>query len=286
MIPKILVIGAPGNVGTEVVNGLQILGIPFRVGAHNPVSARHRLGSTPEIVLFDFLKPATFERTFAGIESMFLVRPPAIANVAREIAPAIHAACNAGVKHIVFLSIQGVETKPFIPHYKIEKLIQKSSPQYTFLRASFFMQNLSSTHAAEIRESNEIALPVGSTKTSFVDVRDVGAVAVEVLTKSEHSNKAYTLTGAEALDYEQVAAKLSTTLKRPITYTNPFILTFIRNQLKSGKQLGNILVMAGLYTITRFGNASKVTHDVETILGRPPISFDKFAHDYRSSWEK
>lgn len=283
---KILVLGASGNVGSEVVKRLQACEIPFRIGVHHPIRADCASDNTYELVPFDFLKPDTYAQTFAGIESMFLVRPPMLANIVRDIEPSIRAARDAGVQHIVFLSIQGVENKPFVPHYKIEQLIQAVGFRYTFLRASFFMQNLSTTHARDIREFDEIALPVGKAKTSFVDVRDLGAVAVKALTKPEHINQAYTLTGREALDYEQVATKLSHILNRQITYTNPFILTFIRDQLKSGKQLGNVLVMAGLYTITRFGNAREVTHDVEMILGRPPITFDKFVRDYRSSWEK
>ncbi len=285
MQTRILVTGAPGNVGTEVVRELQRMNVPFRVGAYHVEAARKLFGDDIDITHFDFLDEATYAPTFDGIERMFLVRPPALSNVKRDIAPALDAAVQAGVQHIVFLSIQGVENNHVVPHYKIEQHILTTGVAYTFLRASFFMQNLATTHQSEIRDHAEIALPVGAAKTSFIDVRDIAAVAALILTESGHANQKYTLTGAEALDYEQVAGKLSTVLQRPIRYTKPSIVGFIRQQLAQGRALGYTLVMTALYTITRFGNAKEVTQDVETILARPPFSFDQFAEDYRAVWQ-
>jgi uncharacterized protein YbjT (DUF2867 family) len=74
---------------------------------------------------------------------------------------------------------------------------------------------------------NRIAVPVGRTKTTFIDVRDIAAVAVRVLTETGHENQRYTLTGSEALDYYEVAARLSAALGRTIRYTNPNVLAFL-----------------------------------------------------------
>ncbi len=285
MTARILITGAPGNVGTEVVRGLQGQGIHFRVGVFDVATAHFQPDDHMEIVPFDFLKLETYEAAFTGIKHLFLVRPPALANVQRDIAPAVRTAVACGVEHIVFLSLQGVEQNRIVPHHKIEKLIEGLGVRYTFLRASFFMQNLSTTQAAEIRENSEIALPVGHAKTSFVDVRDIAAAAVCALTDNHHENQKYTLTGQEALDYYQIAHKLSDTLARPVRYTNPSVVQFIWRQLRSGHKLGYTLVVAGLYTITRFGNAKEVTRDVEAILGRAPITFDQFAHDYQACWQ-
>ena len=285
MNSRMLITGAPGNVGSEVVSGLQAKGIPFRVGARNTDKARQSLGPTVEITQFDFLKPETYEAAFSGIERLFLVRPPALANVQRDIAPAIQAAIKAGVTQIVFLSLQGVEKNSIVPHHKIEQIIMESGIHYTFLRASFFMQNLSTTQAAEIKDYSEISLPVGNAKTSFIDVRDIAAVAVYALTENYDENHTYTLTGKEALDYYQVSDKLSSVLNRPIRYTNPSLFHFVWKQLASGRKLGYTLVVAGLYTLTRFGNAKEITYDVEMVLGREPISFDQFAQDYLHYWQ-
>ena len=284
MTPAILVTGATGNVGSEVVRGLKKKGVAFRVGTSTLKSAPLSPNDPTETVHFDFLKPETFPAAFEGIERLFLIRPPALSNVERDIAPAIHAAIAAGVKQIVFLSLQGVENNKIVPHYKIEQAILATGVHYTFLRASFFMQNLSTTQAAEIRDHDEIALPVGKAKTSFIDVRDIAAVAVMALTEPHDIDQKITLTGSEALDYNEVARQLSTALGRTIRYTNPSLLHFIGAQIASGHKLGYTLVVAALYTITRFGNAKEVTQDVETLLGRAPITFEQFARDYRANW--
>ena len=284
MQPHILVTGATGNVGAELVKQLQNAGIAFRAGVTHPDSAREKLGTDIDLVHFDFLDSTTYTSAFIGIEQMFLVRPPALANVKRDIAPAVRAAVDAGVRQIVFLSIQGVENNRIVPHHKIEQLILELDVDYTFLRCGFFMQNLSTTHRDEIRDRDEIALPVGKARTSFIDVRDIAAVALKTLTEEGHARRSYTLTGAEALDYYEVAAKLSSVLDRPIVYKNPSPFSFLRQQLSTGQKLGYALVVTGLYTITRFGNAETVSDDVTRILGRTPISFDQFAQDYRAAW--
>jgi uncharacterized protein YbjT (DUF2867 family) len=285
MSAKILITGAPGNVGTEVVRQCQEQDVPCRVGARNIERARHTLSDDLDIVQFDFTDPKTYRQTFHGIERMFLVRPPALANVQRDIAPAVHAAIGAGVSHIVFLSLQGVEKNRVVPHRKIEDMLRGSGVICTFLRAGFFMQNLSTTHRDEIRHENIIAVPVGKAQTSFIDTRDIAAVAVRALTESGHENKAYTLTGSEALSYYTVADILSSVLQRPIQYTNPSIFTFIRRQLARGQPLGFALVVTALYTITRFGKAKHVSADVEKLLGRKPIPFRQFAEDYAEVWQ-
>lgn len=284
METQILITGATGNVGSQVVKSLEEAGHTLRIGAYNVEEARKLLNTEAEIVHFDFLTPATYREAFTGIKRMFLVRPPALSNVQRDIAPAVWAAVGAGVEHIVFLSIQGVENNPIVPHHKIEQLILKTGVDYTFLRASFFMQNLSTTHREEIQQQNEIALPVGEARTSFIDVRDIAAVAVHTLTEEGHTNRKYTLTGAKALNYHEVADKLSRTLERPIHYTQPSTVRFFWERVRSGEKLGYALVVTGLYTITRFGNAKEVTDDVANILDRPPISFSQFAQDYRDCW--
>jgi uncharacterized protein YbjT (DUF2867 family) len=281
---EILITGAPGNVGTPVVKTLQRMGVDCRVGAFDVGIARAALGPAVELVPFDFLDSSTYAAALSGIRRLFLVRPPALSQVQKQIAPALHAAAAAGVKQVVFLSLQGVEHNRFVPHYKIEKLLQTLGIGYTFLRASFFMQNLSTTHRQEIAERGEIALPVGRAQTSFIDTRDIAAVAAQVLTEDGHDQRAYTLTGAAALDYFEVARIMSEVLGRPIRYTHSSALAFFRRQIAGGTSAGFALVMTGLYTITRFGSARQVTPDVEQLLHRPPISFRQFVEDHRAVW--
>ncbi|OKL53140.1 hypothetical protein BSZ39_11095 [Bowdeniella nasicola] len=96
-------------------------------------------------------------RAFDGVSAMFLVRPPAVGNVKRDLLPALEFGRKAGLEHVVFLSLQGAEKNRVVPHATIESYLRESGMAHTFVRASFFHQNLSTTHAADIRDRDEIA---------------------------------------------------------------------------------------------------------------------------------
>jgi uncharacterized protein YbjT (DUF2867 family) len=284
MTAKTLVTGALGNVGAEVVKRLQAAGSPFRAADLSEEKVRERFGDSVEVVAFDFSKKETYAAAFEGVETMFLMRPPQISDVKGIMLPALDAAQAAGVRHVVFLSLIGIENAKFVPHYKVEEYLVNSPMTWTFLRCSFFMQNLNTTHRLEIRERDEIFVPVGKARTSFVDVRDIAAVAAVTLSQPGHENKAYDLTGAEALDYWQAAGILSETLGRKITYRNPSPLRFFITHLQRGTPFLFALVMTGLYLSTRNGMAEPVTGEVERITGQKPISFRQYTLDYATSW--
>jgi uncharacterized protein YbjT (DUF2867 family) len=280
----ILVIGALGNVGEEVVNELLKKGKAVRAADIDVEKIKAKFGSAVEAVHFDFSKQETYKNSFIGVEKMFLMRPPQISDVKRYMFPAIDAAKCAGVKHVIFLSLIGIEKTKFVPHYKVEQYLKEVNLQTTLLRASFFMQNLNTTHRIEIKERNEIFIPVGNAKTSFIDVRDIAAVAALALTQDGHVGKNYDLTGHEALDYWQVSKTLSEVLGREIKYKNPNLIYFFISILQRGTPFMFALVQTGLYASTRFGMAKTITNEVEKLTGKQPISFKQYANDYKQSW--
>ncbi len=285
MHPPILVFGALGNVGSEVVKALQGHGAPVRAADLNTVSLRERFREGLEAVLFDFEAPETIPAAVQGVKRIFLMRPPQISDVQRLMFPVIDAAVSAGVEQIVFLSLIGIENNRQTPHYKVEQYLRASGLAWTFLRSSYFMQNLSTTHREEIRERAEIFVPVGRGKTSFIDVRDIGAVAALALTEDGHANQAYDLTGLQALDFYEVAEQFSQVLGRTITYRNPSTLRFVWRSLRSGQSLPFTLVMAWLYGQTKNGMSAQVTGEVQRLLGRPPIRLSQYIQDYCSAWK-
>lgn len=285
MVDTILVTGALGNVGAEVVTSLQATGWTARAADLNAAQLRQRHGSAVDAVAFDFGRPETFAPALAGVKRLFLMRPPQITDVKRYVFPFLDAAQAAGVEHVVFLSLIGIEQNRRVPHYQVEQYLRAATLHWTFLRASFFMQNLSGAHRAEIRDRGELYVPVGRGQTSFIDVRDIAAVAAVALTQSGHENRAYDLTGPEALDYYAVAALLSEVLGRQIVYRNPSVPAFLWRTLRIGTALPFALVMAYLYTQTRRGMSAFVTGEVAHLLGRPPITLRQFVVDYRAVWQ-
>jgi uncharacterized protein YbjT (DUF2867 family) len=286
MSDKILVTGSTGNVGSEVVKALLEMDQPVVAAAMDEQDAQNVPGEDTETVLFRFGEGETYRAAFAGIDKLFLMRPPQISDVRTYLFPVVDYAKEVGVRHIAFLSLLGVERQRFVPHYQVEKHLQASGVPYTLLRPSFYMQNLNTTHRAEIRDRDEILIPVGRARTSFLDVRDIGAVAAKVLTEPGHENRAYELTGGEALDYYQVADLFTDVLGREITYRDPSIPRFIHHHRQQGVPLPSVLIMVGLYTATRFGSGKQVTGDVAELLGRPPIAMRQFIEDYADAWQR
>jgi uncharacterized protein YbjT (DUF2867 family) len=286
----ILVTGATGNVGREVVRELAALGATVRgttarAAVIDEAEARRVPAGQAETARFDFLDPATFPAAFDGVDRLFLMRPPAISNIQRDMQPAIDYAAAHGVRHVVFLSLLGVERNPAVPHAKIEKLVMASGMDWTMLRCGFFMQNLDTTHRADLVEADDIFVPAGGGRTAFIDARDIGAVAARVLTEPGHENQAYTLTGSEALTYGEVAAIMSEELGRPITYSAPSALAFARRFRRRGYGGGHVGVMLIIYLTTRLGMAAGIHPDVERLLGRPPITMRQYVRDYADKFE-
>ncbi|HPH96129.1 MAG TPA: SDR family oxidoreductase [Anaerolineaceae bacterium] len=284
MTGKILVTGALGNVGSEVVRLLLASGADIRVADRSLEKIRACFGETVDAVVFDFQDRNTYPAAFTGVDTLFLMRPPQISDVRNIMFPALDAARGVGVRHVVFLSLIGIEQAKFVPHYKVEEYLVHSPMTWTFLRCSFFMQNLNTTHRQEIRERSEIFVPTGRARTSFIDVRDIAAVAALALQQPGHENKAYDLTGGEALDYWQAAGVLSEVLGRTITYRNPSPVQFLIRHMRQGTPFIFALVMTGLYLSTRNGMAEPVTGEVERLTGRKPRTFRQYVQDYASVW--
>ena len=283
-MPPILVIGALGNVGAEVVKQVLARGGKVRVADIDEKKLKERFGDSVESVRFDFTDPTTYQATFKDVKKMYYMRPPHLTNIQRDMYPSMDAAKRAGVTHVVFLSLIGIENAKYVPHYKVETYLHKIKMQTTCLRCSFFMQNLNTTHQREIKERNEIFVPVGNAKTSFIDVRDIGAVAALALTEQGHSGKNYDLTGSEALDYWEATRIMSEILGREIVYRNPNPFHFFIETVRRGTPFMFALVQMGLYTSTRFGMAENITHEVEKLAGRQPILFRQYVIDYKNYW--
>ena len=284
MSQKILVTGPTGNVGREVIARLQQLDAPLRAAVISEQEAQRLPAGVTDWRLFDFGDPSTYAAAFEDVDRLFLMRPPQISDIKRYIKPVIDYASEIGIKQIVFLSLLGAEKNRIVPHAKVETFLLASGVPYTLLRCGFFMQNLSTTHRQDIAEHNDIFVSAGKGKTSFIDVRDIAAVAAKTLTEPGHENKAYPLTGKVALSYYEVADIFSEVLDRPIRYSNPSPIRFAWRMHKQGHPWGFVGVISGIYLTTRFGLAQTITPVVNELLGRDPIAMQDFVRDNAAVW--
>lgn len=283
----VLVLGATGTVGYHVARRLLAAGEPVRVAGRSVGRLRELFGDEVDAVRLDLRDPASWSDAFSGVDRAFVLRPPDVGNVRRDLLPALAAAREAGVSHIVFLSLQGAERNRVVPHATVEAWLRRSGMAWTFVRPSFFMENLSGTHAPDIRDRNQIVVPAGRGATSFVAADDVAAVAAEALLRPEqHRFAALTPTGAVALDYGQVATILSEVLGRPVRYTRPGIPAYVRHARSVlGMPWGMAVVTAAIYTAARLGLAVGTTDDIRCVFGREPVGVREWAIGARRAWE-
>lgn len=281
----VLVSGATGNVGSAVVDALLAAGVPVRAAAENADRVRQRFGDRVQAVSLNFTDPGTWT-AFVGVRRMFLLRPPQLGKPKTQMLPSLEFARGAGVRHVVFLSLQGAEHNKVVPHAAVEDWLRGSGLDWTFVRASFFMQNLTTIHLTDIRDRDEIVVPAGRGATAFVDAVDVGDVAAAaLLDPAAHRNRAWTPTGPQALTYQQIAGELTTVLGRPITYPRPGALRYAWHAGRVlGMPWGMVAVTAAIYTVARLGRAGGLTDDVREVLGRAPKPFADFAVREQRQW--
>ncbi|HRI48723.1 MAG TPA: SDR family oxidoreductase [Pseudomonadota bacterium] len=281
MAGQVLVTGATGNVGYAVVRALQQRGVPLRAAGSDLERLRSRLGDSVETARLDFFVPATFTAALAGCASLFLMRPPAIAQVRRTLLPFIDAARALGVRQVVFLSVQGAEQNPLIPHHAVERQLQAGPPGWTLLRPGFFAQNLGDAYRRDITRDGRIYVPAGSGRVAFIDARDIAEVAaMALLEPAAHAGRAYTLTGPAAISLDEAARLLSQRLGRPIRYQPASVLGYVRHLLRQGAPLGQAAVLTILHLGLRLGQAASIDPTLARLLGRPGRTLAEYIADH------
>ena len=280
---KLFVTGATGNVGIEVIKALQKIQHQLDIFAgvrdlQKDVEKLSEFYIIPE--KFDFTDVTTFEPALKDCQILFLLRPPQISDTDKYFIPLIEIAEKCNVRHIIFLSVQGVEKSSIIPHHKIEKLIVESGIPYTFLRPAYFMQNFTTTLHDDLVNKKQIYLPAGKAKFTLIDVQNIGEIAAKIMSEpATHINQSYELTCNEKLTFQEMADKLSLGLGTKITYISPNLASFTLQKLKENVPFSYILVLIMLHYLPRFLREPFFSNAFMKIIGRNPTTFDQFVQD-------
>lgn len=278
----ILVTGATGTNGTEIVKLLSAAGAQVRALVRNRAKAAAIEGPGVEIVEGDFDKPETLEAALQGVEKALLLTPIAL-NMVELHKNFIEAAKRVGTKHIVKFSAFGADPNSPIMlgkwHGESEKLLEESGIAYTHLQPNGFMQNLLA-FGQSIATQGTFFQPAADAKISNVDTRDISAVAAQVLLEEGHEGKTYLITGPEALTFYEVADKLSAVVGKKVTYVDVSPEDFKTSLLAWGQPEWLADALNELYGIYRAGYGAVVTNVVAEVGKKEPITFDQFARDY------
>lgn len=284
MTNRILVTGAAGNIGAEIVKRLQARKADFAVMTHASGGAPAGAGETQG----DFLDPASLRRAFEGVDTLFLLFP-LVPEMPRMAANTVAAAKAAGVRHIVRSSGAGADAASPAAiakvHGEIDALIRNSGIPFTLLLPTSFMQNLVNFYGAAIRDGALYA-PRGDGATAVIDVRDIADVAVEVLTHpAAHAGQSYTLTGPENLTDAQMVSAIARQIGRDVRYVDVPETAAVDSLTRMGSPPQVIEWLMSLNHVIKQGWAAGVSPVVETITGRPPRNLADFVRENAAAWK-
>jgi uncharacterized protein YbjT (DUF2867 family) len=278
----ILITGATGNNGTEILKRLLTADVPVRAMVRNRERASAIASPHVEVVEGDFDRPETLLAALAGVERAFLLTHSSERAQAQQIA-FIDAARQSGVAHVVKLSQFAADANA--PdrfrryHAVVEESLQESGIAYTILRPNLYMQGLLNFRST-IATQNTFYAAAGEAKVSMVDVRDNADVAVAALTEPGHEGKIYELTGPQALTHAEMGEGLSKALGRQVTFIDIPPEAMRDAFLGFGVPEWQADGLVEDYAHYRRGEAEAVASGVQDAIGKAPRGFEEFARDY------
>ena len=198
------------------------------------------------------------------------------------------AARRAGVKQVVKFSGYGASadspSELIRMHATTDQMLKDSGLTYTILRPNSFMQNMFWA-VDTIKEQGAFYQAMGDARQSIIDVRDIAAVAVKILTESGHENRIYALTGPEPLNYQDIAEKIGQAIGKSVNYV-AVPASAAEDAMKSlGMPEWLAHVLAEFQDAVATGAYADTTDTVEKILGRPARSFDRFVSDFAAAFK-
>ncbi len=285
IMKQCLIIGASGNVGSEIV---KLLGknsdIRIRVSTSQAIEIQKN--GDIEKTFLNLITGEGLKAALAGIDRVFLLLPAGYTGDTQYgmLSGVLTEAKQAQIEKMVLMSAYGADAVETAPLARIEKELIASGLAYNIIRPNWFMQNFNTYWVDMIRQQHKILLPAGNAKVSFIDVRDIAAVAAELLTTDKFVNQAFNLTGPKAIDFSEAAQLLSAALQQKVTYEDSDPNLLKQNMLASGASESYADFLLFIFSVLKMGHNAEVTPTVQTILGRAPNDFEKYVLDYKKAW--
>jgi uncharacterized protein YbjT (DUF2867 family) len=282
----LLVTGATGTTGMEVLRALKARGVAARALVRDETKAHHlrELGFDP--VTGDLGDPRTLKPALEGVERAYLVAP--VSPMQSELEQTfLESAKEAGVKHIVKLSLIGASEQAPLrfarAHARVEQALRDSGMAWTLLRPTGFMQNTLGW-GSQVQDGVFYS-PVPDAAFSIVDARDVAETAAVALTTDGHEGKAYGLSGPEAVSYRDQVRRLFAAAGREVKVEEVPIESVKRELVRAGVPPWNAEGLAEQFDLYASGGATMVTSGVMDTLEREPRDLDTFAKDHAEAFK-
>jgi uncharacterized protein YbjT (DUF2867 family) len=271
----VLVTGATGNIGSQVVRELQERGVPVRAFARDP----GKLDGV-EVAIGDFSDPDSIRRALVDVDRVFLSSADGPRKVAHEAA-VVDAAAAAGVELIVKASTMraqaGSPLKPFDWNGRSEEHLARSGVPTVILRSAFYMTNLLAA-AEPVAREGVLPAPAGDGAVAMIDPRDVAAVAAVALAGDGHAGRTYHPTGPRPITYAGIADVLGA------QYVDVPPEAARRQLEAAGMPDWLVDHLEGVFALIRSGAFAETTDVVRAVTGREPRDFAAFAADYADAF--
>lgn len=286
----ILVTGATGNIGSQVVQHLVERGADVRALVRDPSKARFPAGV--DVVKGDFLDVDSLRTAFDGVSTLFLLNA-VVPDEFTQALIALNVARAAGIERIVYLSVIHPDIYVNVPHFAgkfgVERMIEKMGMSATILRPAYFIQNDLMIKDA-ITGYGVYPMPVGEKGLAMIDVRDIAEIAALELLRREQSATPLpldriNLVGPDTLTGADIAAIWSEALARPIHYAGGDTSAFEQNlrQFMPPWMAFDMRMMGGRFLtdgmLPEGGDVERLT----TQLGRPLRSYRNFVLEAAAS---
>ena len=281
---NLLITGASGNIGTQLIKLVTNKGHQVTALLHRSEESKVAILTDQQVkvVYGDLNDVESLNKALSGIDKAYMLIP-SVPNMVQLASNFIAAAKNQKVKHIVKQSVLGADVNATVDipkfHAISDEELKKSGIAYTIIQPSGFMQNFIGS-ADNVKKANALYLNYGEGKFSAVDVRDIAAATASVLLSSGHENKAYSITGAEAISSQQVAEAIGRAIDRKISYYAVSDADAKKAMLDMGMNEWFVDNLVGFGKIYANNWAGYVSGDVEKLTGSKPISIQQFATDF------
>ncbi len=285
---KILVTGATGNVGGEVVRNLHKRGAEIRALARKPESVNFPSGV--EVVAGDLSDPESVRAAARGIDKLFLLN----AVVADELTQALITygiAKRAGIKHVTYVSVYKAEQFGDVPHFAskvaVENALHQFGVPYTILRPAYFFQN-DLTVKPLLQQMGIYPMPIGTAGISAIDSRDIAQAAAITLTEHGHEGQTYDLVSSSQISGPGNAALWSKALGKEISYTGHDFDAWEKQMSTQlpGWMAYDMRTMLEGYVERGFASTEADVSRVTKLLGHAPRTYEAFVQEATAEWSK
>jgi uncharacterized protein YbjT (DUF2867 family) len=267
----VLVTGASGKTGRNLVSLLETAGMPYRAASR---------GGEPA---FDWSRPETWDAALEGVASVYLVAPVGATDAMAAFA---QAAMGRGVRRFVLLSMAGLPAGgPGLG--QVHQWLKDNSDDWAVLCPSAFMENFSEGpfHAA-IRDEDTIYSNTGEGRVAFIAAIDIARAAFAALTSPTALNRDFTLTGDEAIAYDRVAELIGEACGRRITHTHISTTEMAQRFRDRGQPEMTALFLAASYETIASGAQDRTADGFRTLSGGLATTFQAFAQANVNTWKR